>query len=109
MLLGVLLLLFVASSVWRAGQTAVDDRVLVVTLQQDVDPRARALVARTCAAQAGVDVVPDVGSPEQVARFPLRFALQGTGTGEYSRLVGCLDSERFGDLLRTYEIESKST
>lgn len=73
-----------------------DQRVMVVSMEQDAGQPAREELKRDCGDLPGVSVVPDRGdaSPQVQGRFPVRFRIAGATTQQEAALVRCLDEHQ---------------
>ena len=72
-----------------------DQRVLVVTMEQDVGQSARDALKQACGSLPGVTVVADRGNPDPriQGRFPVRFGVAGTSDAELSALTSCINQQ----------------
>ncbi len=70
-----------------------DQRVMVVTMQQDIGQPAREALKAACGDLPGVSVVPDRGnsSPQVQGRFPVRFDIGDTTAAQEAALQQCLN------------------
>lgn len=77
-----------------------DQRVLVVTLEQDAGQAKREGLKVACGSLPGISVVADRGNPDPriQGRFPVRFDIANTTTQQEAALLLCLNQnrERFG-------------
>lgn len=73
-----------------------DQRVLVVTLEQDAGQTKREGLKAACGTLAGISVVADRGNPDPriQGRFPVRFSIAGTTTQQEAALLLCLNQNR---------------
>lgn len=72
-----------------------DQRVLVVTMQQDVGQPAREALRANCGSLPGVRLVPDRGNPDPrvQGRFPVRFDIADITPEQYGALSGCINRQ----------------
>ena len=73
-----------------------DQRVLVVTLEQDAGQDRREGLKIACGTLPGVSVVPDQGNPDPriQGRFPVRFDIGDITTQQQAALLLCLNQNR---------------
>lgn len=73
-----------------------DQRVLVVTLEQDAGQDRREGLKAACGTLPGVSVVPDRGNPDPriQGRFPVRFDIGDITTQQQATLLQCLNQNR---------------
>jgi len=73
-----------------------DQRVLVVTLEQDAGQDRREGLKAACGTLPGVSVVPDRGNPDPriQGRFPVRFDIGDITTQQQAMLLQCLNQNR---------------
>jgi hypothetical protein len=81
-----------------------DQRVLVVTLEQDAGQDRREGLKAACGTLPGVSVVPDRGNPDPriQGRFPVRFDIADTTTQQEAALLLCLNQNRERFAVRGY-------
>ena len=72
-----------------------DQRVLVVTMEQDADQSDRESLKRACGALPGVSVVADRGDPDPrvQGRFAVRFDIAGTTQRQETALAACINRQ----------------
>lgn len=70
-----------------------DQRVLVVTMQQDAGQAGREQLKRDCGSLPGISVVPDKGdrNPRIQGRFTVRFKIGGSTNAQEAALNKCID------------------
>lgn len=70
-----------------------DQRVLVVTMEQNVGQPAREALRASCGGLPGVRVVPDRGNPDPrvQGRFPVRFDIADITADQYAALSSCIN------------------
>lgn len=77
-----------------------DQRIMVVTMENDAGQASREGLKQACGGLPGIGVVPDRGNPDpQIqGRFPVRFDIADTTTAQETALIRCLNDnrERFG-------------
>ena len=73
-----------------------DQRVLVVTLENDAGQARRDGLKAACGGLPGVSVVPDQGDPDPAVqgRFPVRFRIADTTTQQEVAVIRCLNANR---------------
>jgi hypothetical protein len=72
-----------------------DERVLVVTMEQDAGQEQREALKAACGGLPGVGVVADRGnpSPRIQGRFPVRFDIAGITDRQYAALTSCINRQ----------------
>ena len=72
-----------------------DQRVLVVTMEQDADQADREALKQACGALPGVAVVPDRGNPDPrvQGRFTVRFDIADTSQRQETALASCITQQ----------------
>lgn len=77
-----------------------DQRVMVVTMEQDAGQAKREGVRDACGGLPGITPIQDRGNPDpQIqGRFPVRFDIADTDARQEAALIACLNdnAERFG-------------
>ena len=77
-----------------------DQRVMVVTMEQDAGQDRRDGLRAACGSLPGISAVADRGNPDPriQGRFPVRFDIADTTRQQESGLIDCLNDnrERFG-------------
>lgn len=70
-----------------------DQRVMVVTMQQNSGQQAREALKQACGDLPGISVVADRGNPDPriQGRFPVRFDIADTTAAQEAALVRCLN------------------
>lgn len=81
-----------------------DRREIVVTMQQGISNADRTTLKESCGALAGIRVVADQGAAEAQYRFPVRFLVGDSTTGQESALYDCLN--RYPQLVRGVQTEN---
>lgn len=73
-----------------------DQRVMVVTLENDAGQAAREGLKAACGGLPGISVVPDQGNPDPriQGRFPARFGIADTTPQQEAGLIRCLNDNR---------------
>ena len=73
-----------------------DQRVMVVTLENDAGQARREGLKQACGTLPGISVVADQGDPDPrvQGRFPVRFDIADTTPQQESALIGCLNANR---------------
>ena len=84
-------MLFAGFTILAAG----DERVLVVTMDQDAGQAEREALKEACGDLPGVRVVADRGnsSPRVQGRFPVRFDVSGVSDRQLAALNGCIERQ----------------
>ncbi len=72
-----------------------DQRVLVVTMEQDAGQPAREALRAACGSLPGVRPIPDRGNsdPRVQGRFPVRFDIADITAEQYSALSTCINRQ----------------
>ena len=72
-----------------------DQRVLVVTMDQDAGQEQRVALKQACGSLPGVSVVADRGDPDPrlQGRFTVRFDIAGINDRQLSALTGCINRQ----------------
>lgn len=72
-----------------------DQRVLVVTMDQDADQADRDRLKQACGSLPGISVVPDRGNPDPrvQGRFTVRFDIADTTQRQETALASCLNRQ----------------
>jgi hypothetical protein len=73
-----------------------DQRVLVVTMEQDAGQELREALKRACGSLPGVSVVADRGdpSPRLQGRFPVRFDIADISQRQEAALAACINRQQ---------------
>jgi len=73
-----------------------DQRILVVTLENDAGQAKREGLKAACGGLPGVSVVRDQGDPDPAVqgRFPVRFRIADTTTQQEVAVIRCLNENR---------------
>lgn len=84
-------MLFAGVTILAAG----DERVLVVTMDQDAGQEKREALKEACGDLPGVRVVADRGNsdPRVQGRFPVRFDIAGITDRQLAALNGCVERQ----------------
>lgn len=85
-------MLFAGFTVFAAG----DERVLVVTMDQDATQAEREALKQACGSLPGVSVVADRGNPDPrlQRRFAVRFDIAGTTQRQETALTACVNRQQ---------------
>jgi hypothetical protein len=72
-----------------------DQRVLVVTMEQDADQGDREALKRACGSLPGVSVIADRGNPDPrlQRRFTVRFDIADTTQRQETALAACINRQ----------------
>jgi hypothetical protein len=72
-----------------------DQRVLVVTMEQDAGQEQREALKRACGSLPGVSVVADRGDPDPrlQRRFPVRFDIADISQRQEAALAACINRQ----------------
>ena len=72
-----------------------DQRVLIVTMEQDAGQAERDALKRACGSLPSVSVVEDRGDPDPrvQGRFAVRFAIEGATVVEEAALTDCVERQ----------------
>lgn len=81
-----------------------DQRVLVVSLEENAGQERREGLKAACGSLPGISVVADRGNPDPriQGRFPVRFGIADTTTQQEAALIKCLNDHRERFQVRGY-------